>query len=336
MAPDLNNADRSFLKKYYVLPIYSNPMSHQVVKAQDFMINKDIITLEDRLLGVFDLEDNHEIINVQPAATELTKARTGDYASMSSYQNFLLSEKNTQYKRIAYTFLDVLGYTGGILEIGGIAIAIIIIPFKYNLTKIRLLMDYLPQDYKKVQTTSLTFQYFIYDMARYTRLTCLKRLITADFYFMKDSMDSISSRFLEITNQTSNKMVGGVDLEYDSDGNIVDVIEGEGIDPFEIAEQVQLIWEKYDDDGNGYLDKDECKRFLKDYNEEHPDFNINLENPVRFDRVFEHIDVSGDGRVDKQEMSLFIKILMHMEKSKDFNILAENAVQVQEIVLAAA
>lgn len=96
MAPDLNNADRSFLKKYYVLPIYSNPMSHQVVKAQDFMINKDIITLEDRLLGVFDLEDNHEIINIQPTVTELTKARTGDYASMSFYQNFLLFDKNKQ------------------------------------------------------------------------------------------------------------------------------------------------------------------------------------------------------------------------------------------------
>ena len=72
---------------------------------------------------------------------------------MVMYQNFLLSEKTTLYKRVAYNFLDVLGYCGGILEIGCTVICILIIPFKYNLTKVRLMMDYLPADFKKVRTT---------------------------------------------------------------------------------------------------------------------------------------------------------------------------------------
>ena len=55
-----------------------------------------------------------------------------------------------------------------------------------------------------------------------------------DFDFLKDTMDLISSRFLELTNSTSNKMVGGVDIEYDSDGNIVDVDLGEGVDQLDL------------------------------------------------------------------------------------------------------
>ena len=31
-----------------------------------------------------------------------------------------------------------------------------------------------------------------------------------------------------------------------------------------ISKCVDEIWTKYDDDGNGYLDKDETKRFVKD------------------------------------------------------------------------
>ena len=55
---------------------------------------------------------------------------------------------------------------------------------------------------------------------------------------MKDTMNSISGRYLEITNHTTNKMVGGVDLEYDSDGNIIDVVQGEGIDNNIIDDEV--------------------------------------------------------------------------------------------------
>ena len=58
MAPDLTEF-QNFSRKYYYLPIYSNPPSHETVRAQEFYINKDKITLEDRMFGVFDFEDNH-------------------------------------------------------------------------------------------------------------------------------------------------------------------------------------------------------------------------------------------------------------------------------------
>ena len=46
-------------------------------------------------------------------------------------------------------------------------------------------------------------------------------------------------------------MVGGVDIEYDSDGKIIDMVQGDGIDPLELASKVQEIWNKYDEDGSG-------------------------------------------------------------------------------------
>ena len=119
---------------------------------------------------------------------------------MAMYQNFLLSEKNFQYKRIAYTFLDVLGYVGGVLEIGGMFICFIIIPFKYNLTKVRLLMDYLPSHHEKVRTTQVTFSYFINDFVKATGFKFCNKLIMRDFDYMKDIMDTISGRFLELSN----------------------------------------------------------------------------------------------------------------------------------------
>ena len=35
---------------------------------------------------------------------------------MVYYTNFVLTEKNTKFYRIAYTFMDVLGEVGGLIE----------------------------------------------------------------------------------------------------------------------------------------------------------------------------------------------------------------------------
>ena len=63
MAPDLTDIE-NYVRKYYYLPVYANPSSHETVRAQEFYINKDMITLEDRMFGVFDFEENHEIMNI--------------------------------------------------------------------------------------------------------------------------------------------------------------------------------------------------------------------------------------------------------------------------------
>ena len=64
MSPDLTAKVSEFSRKYYQLSIYANPPSEEKVKAQEFLIKKDRIALEDRLLGVFDFEDHHEVINI--------------------------------------------------------------------------------------------------------------------------------------------------------------------------------------------------------------------------------------------------------------------------------
>jgi len=94
----------------------------------------------------------------------------------------------------------VLGYVGGVLEIGGMFICFIIIPFKYNLTKVRLLMDYLPSHHEKIRTTQVTFSYFINDFVKATGLSFCNKLRMRDFDYMKDIMDTISGRFLELSN----------------------------------------------------------------------------------------------------------------------------------------
>lgn len=122
-------------------------------------------------------------------------------------------------------------------------------------------------------------------------------------------------------------MVGGVDIEYDSDGNIIDVVQGDGIDPLELASQVEEIWNRYDEDGNGFLDKFECRMFLEDYKAEHPLIELDMSDDKKFEKVFAHIDTDNSGQIDKEEMTYFIKILIHMEKSSDIKLLMSNAIQ---------
>lgn len=66
---------------------------------------------------------------------------------------------------------------------------------------------------------------------------------------------------------------------------------------------IDNIWHKYDDDGNGYLDKDETRNFIID--------SIGLENLEYADEVFEKVyktfDEDGSGFIDKEEMISFIK-----------------------------
>ena len=84
MAPDLTEIE-NYSKKYYYAPIYANPPSHETVRVQEFFINKDIITLEDRLFGAIDTENHHEIIGIESSTNEYAKARTGFFTDVVMY-----------------------------------------------------------------------------------------------------------------------------------------------------------------------------------------------------------------------------------------------------------
>ena len=72
-----------------------------------------------------------------------------------------------------------------------------------------------------------------------------------------------------------------------------------------IKKCVNDIWAQYDTDGNGTLDKNETKEFVKktltemDSNDDFSDQD--------FDACFSEFDKDGNGTIDKDEMALFIK-----------------------------
>ena len=72
-----------------------------------------------------------------------------------------------------------------------------------------------------------------------------------------------------------------------------------------IAKCVDDIWAEYDQDGNGNLDKEETKRFVKKTlsemsgGEEFSDED--------FEACFKEFDKDGSGTIEKDEMAVFIK-----------------------------
>ena len=72
-----------------------------------------------------------------------------------------------------------------------------------------------------------------------------------------------------------------------------------------IEKCVEEIWNKYDDDGNGYLDKEETKHFVKDTLTDMSD-GVGF-NDDDFDQCFREFDKDNSGTIEKAEMVQFIK-----------------------------
>ena len=77
---------------------------------------------------------------------------------------------------------------------------------------------------------------------------------------------------------------------------------------------IDQIWEKYDDDNSGELDKDETREFVQDIIG-----NMDDEQSVftdeQFDSIFEIFDEDGSGTIDKDEMTNFIEELLNQGNS---------------------
>ena len=89
-----------------------------------------------------------------------------------------------------------------------------------------------------------------------------------------------------------------------------------------INKNVEDIWDQYDKDGNGYLDKNEAKLLVLD------SLKLMGENTQidqkEFDEVFKMFDKDGNGTIDKGEMASFIRKVAGLESQKEVGDVHEN------------
>jgi len=67
------------------------------------------------------------------------------------------------------------------------------------------------------------------------------------------------------------------------------------------------MWDEYDYDGNGMLDKAECKDFMDELATHIKPENAQNYNKDDFDYLFTKFDTDQNGYIDKSEMVIFIK-----------------------------
>ncbi|OQR99810.1 hypothetical protein THRCLA_21789 [Thraustotheca clavata] len=72
---------------------------------------------------------------------------------------------------------------------------------------------------------------------------------------------------------------------------------------------VDTIWEAYDQDDSGYLDRIETRKFVYHLIAEYEKDGDKVP-PVNFEECFEAFDVDGNGNLSRKEMRTFVEQLM--------------------------
>ena len=71
-----------------------------------------------------------------------------------------------------------------------------------------------------------------------------------------------------------------------------------------ISSCVDDLWQQYDTDDNGCLDKQETKRFIRETLKEMGGQEFTDEE---FETIFQEFDKDGNGTIEKDEMAIFIR-----------------------------
>ena len=77
--------------------------------------------------------------------------------------------------------------------------------------------------------------------------------------------------------------------------------------------EVEKIWIVYDLDENGVLDYEEISLYLK--KTAYPNLNLTDDH---LKAMFDHIDLDGNGTIDKHEMERFLTMLIQEQKDLIF------------------
>jgi Ca2+-binding EF-hand superfamily protein len=78
---------------------------------------------------------------------------------------------------------------------------------------------------------------------------------------------------------------------------------------------IDNIWEKYDTDGNGTLDIDEARFFVKDILKDLGDDDGNVFQEEVYLAMFKSFDDDDSGTLEKDELHAFIKQLIDVDDS---------------------
>lgn len=104
-----------------------------------------------------------------------------------------------------------------------------------------------------------------------------------------------------------------INLDNGSEDESFSESSGDGIEDQAIMEMIDTIWDQYDEDGSGDLDKDETRRFVEETLN-----NLGGEDQVltdeEFERRFELFDKDGSGSIEKDEFVEFIRGFLGLEK----------------------
>ena len=83
----------------------------------------------------------------------------------------------------------------------------------------------------------------------------------------------------------------------------------------QLKDAVDTLWEKYDADGNGTLDRVETRKFVLECIEDQGvDMSARDKSDIEFDEIFRSYDTDGNGTVSKDEMAAFIMRVMNGEE----------------------
>lgn len=78
---------------------------------------------------------------------------------------------------------------------------------------------------------------------------------------------------------------------------------------------------EFDSDGNGYLDRDECKkmieRLIQDVQGVESKSDQILVSDEDFDKCFKVFDKNGDGQIQREEIADFIRAVMGIEDTEE-------------------
>ena len=104
----------------------------------EYRIKQHQLNLEDGLNGIYDYEHEHTITDMYLTGkvNYINNRNEGINKDRIYSAVFRLSEQNTKYQRIAYTFMEVLGDIGGLIEIVFLVAHWLLLPANYNITGI--------------------------------------------------------------------------------------------------------------------------------------------------------------------------------------------------------